>query len=295
VSATFFGQYLLARGAIDAKLLMVALDRQENANTKLGARAVEAGMMTSAQVTEVYSLQRKHDQKFGEIAVKLGFLDPPTLDLLLTQQREDHVMLGHALVELGAFDEEALRKHLLDFEREVALEQDVKDLYRGRANGALLGMITETTLRMFSRLAHTTVKAGTCHGDADKVVKVAYAAQQAFCGAVNGLVCLDLSEGIVKTIASTMLESEVRRVDDDCLECIGEFLNIISGNIAARFSSAGHKVEIRPQEVHRFENSPFWRFRRRRPDILMNGPRLGLLTVTPLLHPTETIELCAAL
>jgi CheY-specific phosphatase CheX len=295
MSASFFGQHLLARGLITARQLLEAMELQESNNLRLGLRAVEAGLMTPAQVSQVHLMQRKVDRQFGELAIECGFLDLKAVESLLSKQRADHLLLSQALVRMGVFDEAAIAGHLEAYAQSRSAVPAPATIYQGLPNAEILSVITEVTLKMFARLAHSNLRPGPCHGAADLVSRDCYAAEQTLSGSLDVVICLNLSHGMVRRVASKMLETEIEELDADAIECCGEFINVVSGSIAGHLSTSGHQIELAPPEVHLFDSSPFWRERRRITEGAPGDPALGRLTVTPLRHPLEIVELCAAL
>jgi CheY-specific phosphatase CheX len=283
VSAPFFGQFLLERGAITGEQLLAAVAIQETTNVLLGTRAIDAGLMTAGQVEEINALQRSVDRRFGELAVERGYMREEQLKGLLSRQKEARLMLGEALLKIGALDNARLADQLAAFKRESQrVPGTVAEIYDGLANAEVLEIVTDVTAKMFQRILHTLVRPGSCFGADFKLAPAAYTIHQRIKGDVKALVGLDVSAAMIKLIGGKLLGMEVATIDADTLDGAAEFVNVVCGNVCARLSSAGRKVDLDPPAVHVWSGGVF--------DFAGAQPG-GRLTATPLLHPDETIEL----
>jgi CheY-specific phosphatase CheX len=281
VSAKFFGQFLLEQGAVTSEQLLAAVKIQESTNVLLGTRAIDAGLMTAAQVEQINLLQRTVDRRFGELAIEHGMLTEAQLKDLLSRQKEERLMLGEALIKTGALDNTKLAAQLTAFKREASgVLGTIAEVYDGVEGAAELEVICDVSIKMFLRLLHTSVRAGACGG---RIAACDFTIHQRIKGDFNAVVAFDVSTPMLKLIASKLLGFEVSVVDADALDAAGEFVNIVLGNICARLSGSGRKVDLAPPEVHSWRNGPFEFDGRKR------------TVVTPLLHPDETIELVVAL
>jgi CheY-specific phosphatase CheX len=283
VSAPFFGQFLLERGAISGEQLVRAVAIQDTTNVLLGTRAIDAGLMNASQVEEINALQRSVDRRFGELAVERGYLSEDQLKGLLSRQKEARLMLGEALLKIGALDNARLADELAAFKRESQrVPGTVAEIYDGLPGSEVLEIVTDVTAKMFQRILHTFVRPGSCFGADFKLAPVGYTIHQRIRGEVNALVALDVSAAMVRMIGGKLLGMEVTTIDADTLDGAAEFVNVVCGNVCARLSSAGRKVELDPPSVHDWSGGAF--------DFAKAQPG-GRLTATPLLHPDETIEL----
>jgi CheY-specific phosphatase CheX len=287
VSAKFFGQFLLERGAISRDQLLAAVQIQESTNILLGTRAIDAGHMTAAQVEEINLAQRSVDRRFGELAVERGYLTEEQLKGLLTRQREERLMLGEALLKIGALDTSALAASLAAFKAssQGPVAGTIAEIYDGLPGAGLLEVVADVTVKMFLRMLHTAVRPGNCHGELAKIAKADHTIHQRLTGDLNATIALDVSSDLLRAIAGKLLGEEVAKVDGDAIDGAAEFLNIVMGNVCARMSATGRQVEIAPPGVHHGIAGPF-RY--------VSGPK-GRVVVTPLQHPDETIALVVGL
>ncbi len=98
---TFFGQYLVNHGLINARQLDEALTVAFERNRLIGALAVQAGYLTEEQVSEIHRDQRRTDRYFGQLAIRKGWLKRQQMERLLDDQRTRNARIGDVLVELG--------------------------------------------------------------------------------------------------------------------------------------------------------------------------------------------------
>lgn len=66
----------------------------------VGARLVDAGLLTLEQAEQVLAAQQQTGDLFGRIAVSLGFVEQDALDAVLAQQRGEPLQLGRDLQQL---------------------------------------------------------------------------------------------------------------------------------------------------------------------------------------------------
>jgi len=116
--SSFFGQYLLAKGSIDAQQLVEATELQEKLNLKIWQLAEEKKLLTREQIREALSFQMRSGASFEEAVEKLGFLTRREIEVLVKEQKERHLYLGEILVKLGYLTEEGLKQSLEDFYKE---------------------------------------------------------------------------------------------------------------------------------------------------------------------------------
>lgn len=284
MSTRFFGQYLLENGVINREQLLAAVAIQHSTNIKLGTRAIDAGFMDADAVERINMLQRKVDKRFGELAVSECLLTEDQLSTLLSSQMKERLMLGEALVKNGAVTSEVLGKQLEAFKSEIkGIPGTLSELFYQLPNSESLEIFTDVTCKMFLRLLHLFVKPATCSTDTGAVSACDYTIYQTFRGDINATLCLNVSSSVLTMAAGKLMGRRVATIDDDTLDGAMEFLNITSGNICAKLSSLGKKVEIDPPLISNSSKEGF-DF-----EAAAKGKRF---TVVPLFEPDEKIELC---
>ncbi|MGE5398132.1 MAG: hypothetical protein ACM3MK_11455 [Chitinophagales bacterium] len=117
----YFGNYLLNRSIISNESLKEALQVSDSTRVKLGVLAINAGLLTAAQVNEIQGLQKTMDKRIGEIAVLKGYLTANQVDELLGQQKNSYTQLSQTLVDMNLMTMEQLEKALNDYKRDSGL------------------------------------------------------------------------------------------------------------------------------------------------------------------------------
>ena len=153
MSAKFFGQYLIERGAISSSQLREALDLMESDYEKLGELAIKLGYLRKEDVSRLHREQRYVDSPLGELAIERGLMTREQLEELLSRQRDTRLRIGEALVRLGYIEESKIETHFLTFKRDQdQLIGKVRTLPLELSNNRLaefvVGFFPKITLRM---------------------------------------------------------------------------------------------------------------------------------------------------
>ncbi|VTT97878.1 signal transduction histidine kinase : CheA signal transduction histidine kinase OS=Desulfohalobium retbaense (strain DSM 5692) GN=Dret_0656 PE=4 SV=1: Hpt: Hpt: H-kinase_dim: HATPase_c: CheW [Gemmataceae bacterium] len=96
----WFGAFLCKRGTITADQLATALAFVRRARPMIGVLAIQEGLLTADQMTEVLSAMGP-GERFGEAVVRLGYLTDADLWNLFLLHQDGFPTLGGVLVELG--------------------------------------------------------------------------------------------------------------------------------------------------------------------------------------------------
>lgn len=256
----FFGQFMIARGEIDASQLRAGLDLMESKNQTLGELAVEAGCATSAECRRVNGEQRRLDRPFGELAVEMGVLDSIELEELLQKQQETRMNISDALLSLEYTTPNRINALEDLFKREQADHkagnpQLPEPLQGIRVAECLIDLLP----RYCNRMARLEVKldAGTRLAESDRFELVASLGMVGNPG-VKMVLCADRTFG--RQLASGIAGLSADSLSDElCLDAVGEFLNVLGGNVVSILESEGHIYRL---EAPRFSVPPVdgWRF-----------------------------------
>ena len=119
-----FGDYLIEKDIISREDLDVALKFQTEKSLRLGALAVEDGLLTEKQLGTIMERQRAVEDAglFGEIAINMQFLSIEQVNSLLNKQKEYDSILGQILVLSGALSKGKKEEELELFHKK--LEED---------------------------------------------------------------------------------------------------------------------------------------------------------------------------
>ncbi len=99
-----FGDYLIEKGVVSKEALDMALKFQTEKSLRLGALAVEDGLLTEQQLSVILDRQREVEAAglFGEIAINMKLLNKEQVHKLLEKQKENDKITGQILVLSGA-------------------------------------------------------------------------------------------------------------------------------------------------------------------------------------------------
>lgn len=246
MAVQFFGQFLIARGEVNAAHIREALSLMESCNATLGDLAVAEGLLVTRDVASVHAEQHERDVPFGDLCVEKGLLTPPQLVELLRMQNDERVPVGEALVRLGHLEPDRLAMLLDVFKADQAKYATGKvELPDALANHRA----AEPTLSLFPRfamrLARINAKVGAVHAFESPPEFAEVRVSIALRG-VQGLDVALVSDAEFAerlAIATTGLDesgSDPEMVADG----VGEFLNVFLGNVVGALSVEGHPMEL---------------------------------------------------
>lgn len=246
MSVKFFGQFLIEQGEVDAGHVREALDLLGQTNRSLGEIAVEADMMSEADVAAVNHAQRGNDRPFGDLAVELGLLEPEELVDALRMQRERRLMIGEALVHLGHLKTERLGPMLDAFKADQA-QYDIGamgQLPDPLVNNRVAPYVLDLLPKFCMRVARLNVKVGDAQvlGEAPSLTHRVSLPIHAH----RGLDVTLLGDAtFVSALASGTSGIAVEKLDRELmLDGVGEFLNVLAGNAISALERTGVQAEL---------------------------------------------------
>lgn len=259
MSAKFFGQYLLEKGKISPQQLMDAVSHQKGIHAPLGALAMEIGMLNAAQVKKVHEQQKKTDRRFGELAVDMGFLVQPQVDQLLEAQSHRKVLLGEALVLKGYITVEDLEKELKSYkEEQEKISSEVSTFLSKVLHHDVVEVFVDLVIKMFARFGKQTLKIEQCEMGKKKLRLMDYVVSQKIEGdlmELNFLLCVP--QAFLVTMASTMMNKSISKVDDLVKDAAMEFVNITTGNACAKLSGKSINFKMQPPQMNETSKQPY--------------------------------------
>ena len=287
----FLGQFLLEQTAISAEQLQAALKLQSKTiDASMATRAMGAGFLSQADVDRISGLANPADKSFVERAADEGLLSPDRIATLRRGAIDPQQALGDALVETGALTADELGKYLELCNEDIYKEATSSDdLVADQPNADVLKVIANQYSQGFRRTLQVLVQYGKCHDDIDRVAPCDYSVYQGFTGDFEGEIHLNLSEALMLRIASKLLAEETLNVNALVIDAANEFQNIVNGNICAKLSLMGLKVDMKPPLYYRH---PSWGERSGSSYNLAERAEGHRLTVLTLAHPTENPEIC---
>lgn len=250
MSVKFLGQFLIDHGELDASHVREALGLMEANNPTVSELAIDRGYLTRRQAAEVSAEQRNRDLAFGDLAVELGFLESEQLIDVVAQQRSQHIPFGQAIVRLGHLANDRLGT-LLDAYKAHQAKYEISeiDLPDGLASHLAAQFVLEFLPRFLMRIARLQVKVGemnlleTVPDFAEVRVCVPLRGTQA----IEVVLISDLEFAEALAMASSGLAPE--DLDPEMVaDGVGEFLNVLAGNVASAMNQKGHLIELGPPD-----------------------------------------------
>ena len=241
----FFGQFLLRRGEIEEGQLRQALDLMEELNPNIGQLAVAEGFATEADCRRVSDEQRRTDLPFGELAMQMGVLNSIELEELLQQQRETRVDLAAGLVELGCLPDDRARDLYDEWKSEQeqfpSIGVELPAPLHGSPTADLVVGLLE---RMFRRVADMPVRLGGGEALSEAPDRVLVASTEAV-GTRPLRVTLMVDPEFGERLARGLLGMKLDTLASELtLDAVGEFLNIMMGNVVATLEEQGYELRL---------------------------------------------------
>ena len=247
-----FGRYLIENNKIDEEQYSKLEELYLSSRVKLGLIAVAERMLTEQQAEEINAKQAIVDKKFGDIAIELGYLTAYHVSELLSKQGSSYMKMCQALSDLGIMNPQETERMFNAFVFDMdgievinELKADDIDAYTSLylpekySSYEVLVQIAVRTIsrivsnriyvekaQMVSAVNHKAIAFLTMHGDKNVMFGM-YSDDDAILKIAEGYAKFDFDE-----------------VDEDALDAVGEFINIINGLYATALSYNDSKVEL---------------------------------------------------
>jgi CheY-specific phosphatase CheX len=244
----FFGHYLLDEKKLTNGQLTEAIDYQSTKNLSLGELAVREELITAKEAEKINDKQRTLDKRFGEVAIGLNLLTDPQIGDLLSIQKKEKIFFGEILILKNFMSEEALDEALKEFEENqrlevVKLDDKIEEIDK---DGIIKNSIA-ILQKLYPRIVHDYIKLVKI--DKSKVNTDGILALQKMRGDIHLDFALQPEDAVSLAISSKFLKTEFDEIDEMTLDIIAEFVNVILGNIAVKFSEDGVKVDLTPPTI----------------------------------------------
>lgn len=256
----FFGNYLLHQQLVSPEHLSEVLQSMKNTRLKLGVLAINAGLMTAAQVEKAHLEQQRVDKRIGEVMVDMGFLTKDQVEALFQTQPAGHLLLGQALVDNGYMTNSQFEQALICYKQENSISDNdfndgsdeaaarlVKRFYNfsGAANSAYMTSYVSLLFKNLIRFIgddFTPMDAKPVTGEiADCVV-------QRITGGMSAITIIDADNATMVEFASRFAKEELTEADEYTQACVSEFINLHNGLFAVNMSNDnGIELKLEPQ------------------------------------------------
>ena len=256
---SYFGRYLVGRGIVSEEGLRRALAHQEDANRRLGAHAMEMGLLDANQVQAVIDEQQRVDKPFGAIALAFGFLTPRQLDNLLFTQTVHSTHLGEAMLDLGLLTPRQFDGLLGEYNAmRDRKNMEIGYLLENMAEHAMLRAVRSALERAFSRFAGMAVRLlSVSRGKVNHAARIRVDVRVLLAG--EGWVESThlFSEEFALALAGGFTGRHPDKCREDCLHRLEDFFAIMERYLASTLAGEGHEVAestVRVTEVKDLED-----------------------------------------
>lgn len=257
-----FGQYLLNQNKITTKQLIEVMDCERAIRVKLGVLAMDAGLMTGAQVETVHHLQRIKDKRFGELAVEQGYLTYVQLEDLLQNQNSRHLGLSQVIIDKEYLTLEQLEAVLISYKADSQLSAkqlqaiDVMNLDTGAmlldftAAGSqekvyhdYIGLLQRNILRFLDTDPVISKNEPIGHAVSSWLV------QQTITGEINLFTGLAMDDATLLEIARHYSGEVLTEINELAKDSAAEFLNMVNGIFCVNASNQGMELDLQLQKI----------------------------------------------
>ncbi len=247
MAVKFFGQFLIEQGEIDAEQLCAALDLMRAENRQLGAIGVEKGFLRQTDADWINLQQRITDQNFGEIACNMGLLGARELDEIVAIQLETRLFVGEALVQLGSLPEDRLPTLLDRFKLDQApYETEQRKLDADLGQNPAAPLVLDLLPKLCLRMATVQMKIGSGQ-PLSRLTSYPFNVRVSMSGAKGLSTTLVCDEVFGRRLAASVSGLDIDRLSTELIyDGIGEFLNVICGNVVAILEREGIIVQLEP-------------------------------------------------
>lgn len=237
----FFGQYLLEKHKITREQLLAAITYQKQINIPLEQLLIQKGLLNGQGVMKLKGLQKNNlDKDIPAIILEEKLIAKELLDQTTEEQKHSRVYIGEALVKIGALTVQELEAELEKYKNEESKEE--WEITRGLEkvkNQIIIKSFIDYTIKIFQKIAGETVKVRACIPNSHSFTLLEYTVEQKAKGTIELSFILNLSKEILLQVASVMYEKEIIQVNEEVIDAIKEFLNIIDGNSCTKLSTVG--------------------------------------------------------
>lgn len=240
----FFGHYLLDEDLLTNEQLVEAVDYQSKCNLSLGELAVREDYITAKEADKINDKQRSLDKRFGEVAIDLGLLIDEQIEKLLAIQKKEKIFFGEILLRKNFLDETTLNNALKNFEDAQKLEVvQLNDKVASLDKNDVIKTSIAILQKLYPRIVHDFIKLV----EVDESSKLeGIIALQKMRGDIHLDFAIQAEDQVAFAISSQFLKMEVSEMDEMVKDVIAEFVNVILGNIAVKFSEGNTKVDLTP-------------------------------------------------
>lgn len=250
-----FGQYLVSRRKLTLDQLEEVKAAGVKTRVKLGLIAISEKILTEKQADEINRKQAIMDKRFGDIAIELGYLTGEQVSKLLDLQGNAYMVFCQTITDRGYISLSELDSLFEEYAESIHLKKEDYASFKSDDLDKIIPLFIPSfdekcnelvcvAVRTINRLISTdlSLSMGTVvhsySGDhySYQVLDGDFRMITGFCGKDDSLL----------VIADTFAGEKFDAVDNDALDAVGEFINIINGLFATSLSYKKIQVDMMP-------------------------------------------------
>ena len=247
MATMFFGQYLLAKAAINREALLDALDRQRRSNLSLPELALQQGLIDRSRANSIMVQYRMSDAPIEVILEQSGGLSSEQIQRLQNKQRSSWLRIGAALVEGGYLSDEEIATHLADYRSlESAVDQEIREAMSHLPDSEAVSACVELTVFHLARVTGRPVKLRSVTVEAVTLAADRQRFSQRIVGDGDYTIVVDLPPALVAEVSHGMLGFSVEPGAEAEPDAVCEVINLIGGNACTRIEQLGQLLRPEP-------------------------------------------------
>ena len=251
----FCGHYLMKKHLITEAQFNKILEAQRDTRVKLGLIAVSEKLLTEEQASEINHLQSLMDRRFGDIAIEMGYLTAENVSHLLEMQGSPYLSFVQTVVDLGIMSISTLENALVECQKEFQVsDEDMTAIKSGDVDATasvfvkidqpLYSDIFGLALRNIVRFISPKIYLDQVYST--KQYKFDHLASQKVVGDHSIFLGIAGEQNALLSIASPFAKEDFNQVDEDSIDAVGEFINIINGLYASAMSEKNIDIDMMP-------------------------------------------------
>jgi len=269
MAVKLFGQFLLDQGLVTREDLLLAISLQEQRSPRLGDLSLAAahldevkgrGRLTlrdlavaiehlqRADVSGALGMAFPAQLTLGDLLTDLEIMTRNQLNAVISNHSTRYLDLGQALVVVGAISDDQLRASRQEFNRDQARYTAERvalpfDIVNRPGWEVAAGLTRQMIFEVFNRPSSPCTCREITSADANFMM-----AAMDLSGDLEGRYIISVSQKLQQAVARVMLEGEQLEGDAEELleDAVKEFLNVVCGNLVAKYSQLGKVVNISP-------------------------------------------------
>ena len=254
-----FGRYLVDEGKLTEEQFAVVKESQKQTRVKLGLIAVSEKLIDEKQAEEINRKQAVMDKRFGDIAVELGYLTGDQVSMLLDLQGNAYMVFCQTVTDKEYMTLVEIESALKSFAAVYSMTDDDIEAFKSDDFDKIVPLFIPgddcnvkdlicVAVRTLNRLISTdiSIKPGKLYES--------YNASKSACQSLEGdktvITAFSGDDAGILYIAEKYAMDSFDAVDEDALDSVAEFINIVNGLYATSLSYQRVSVEMMPPNLY---------------------------------------------